>query len=49
VLAKFAPGLSPWVAALHPLNGLAILGVAGGGIQRALAELKEGAPAAPAA
>jgi hypothetical protein len=49
VLAKFAPGLSPWVAALHPVNGLAILGVAGGGIQRALAELKEEAPAVPAA
>jgi len=43
VLARFAPGVSPWLAAHHPLNGLAILGVAGGGFMRGLSDAREGA------
>jgi hypothetical protein len=29
-LANQAPGISSWLAALHPLNGLAVLGTAAG-------------------
>ena len=47
-LARFGAGLSPWVGALHAVNALAIMGVAGGGIQRVLAEERAEAPPAPA-
>ena len=47
-LARFGPGLSPWVGALHAVNALAIMGVAGGGIQRALGEERAEASPAPA-